>query len=113
MILTDHAKIRRSQRGITKGEIAMAKAYGKCYYKQGLKFYVMRKVDMPDTLPAHDIKRLNGVTVVTGHDDVIITVYKNPNAPKCIKRKQKRKSNRRQYHRKSPMVPKEREALRL
>jgi len=90
---TDHARKRMSQRGITRELIQQALDYGHVYHKQGYRFYVMRRKDVPKMWNPKHQDRLRNIAVVVkpvGDDTyTIITVYRSNEAPKHIRRKPK------------------------
>jgi hypothetical protein len=87
--LTDHAIIRSAQRGISSDQIALALDYGDVTYLQGFRFITLRGKDIPPWVDPHALGRAKNIVVVTPSDtpDLVVTVYKNKNAPKRIKRK--------------------------
>lgn len=87
--LTDHARIRSAQRGISQDQIALALDYGDVTHLQGFRFITLRAKDVPPWVDPHALGRAKNIVVVTPHDTpgLVVTVYKNKNAPKRIKRK--------------------------
>ena len=87
--LTDHAAIRCAQRGITDSQIALALDYGTVTHLQGFRFVNLRGKDIPPWVDPHALGRAKNIVVVTPHDapTVVVTVYKNKNAPRRIRRK--------------------------
>lgn len=90
--LTDHAIIRSAQRGITQDQIALALDYGVVTHLQGFRFITLRGKDIPPWVDPHALGRAKNIVVVTPHNTpgLVVTVYKNKNAPKRIKRKSRR-----------------------
>ncbi|MFU8861974.1 MAG: DUF4258 domain-containing protein [Cyclonatronaceae bacterium] len=87
--LTTHAARRCDQRGINRADINIVLQFGVLIHRQGLCFYVLRNKDIPATVNAHRRGRIKNLVVVTPIDDpdTIITVYRNADAVKHIKRK--------------------------
>lgn len=91
MKFTAHAIKRVNMRRINKEMIDMALKYGVKIYNAGAKFVFVRKKDIPDDLPAEIAEKIEGIVLVLNPvDNTIITVYKNRNELKRIKRKVKR-----------------------
>lgn len=88
--ITDHARVRMSQRGIGADQLQLAIRYGKKIYRQGMVFHVMRDKDIPDMLPPGKRSRLKRLVVITSGDDgAVITVYRSAGALKNIRCKPK------------------------
>lgn len=89
--MTNHAKIRASQRGIADYIITRMVLDGEVIKKQGLRYFYMTK----KTLKYFDLKlqdKLRNLVVILTTDDAVLTCYKNANAIKNIKLKPKRLS---------------------
>ncbi len=91
MKFTTHAIKRVNMRRINKEMIDIALKYGVKVYNAGAKFVFVRKKDIPDDLPAEIAEKIEGIVLVLNPvDNTIITVYKNRNGLREIKRKIKR-----------------------
>ncbi|MCS7230449.1 MAG: hypothetical protein RMJ81_10020 [Candidatus Kryptonium sp.] len=91
MKFTHHALKRIGMRRIEQNLIEIALRCGVSIYSAGAKFVFVRRKDIPDDLPAEMAEKINGLVLVLNPiDDTVITVYKNKNALKEIKRKLKR-----------------------
>lgn len=87
---TIHALKRAQSRGITPQMILDTIHFGQLIRKQGLRFYVMLKKNIPIESNKQYLDKLMNVTVVLSEDDQLITVYRNSVSIKKIKRKSKR-----------------------
>ncbi len=89
LILSQHAQKRCAQRGINPDHLPYAVRYGKCLRRQGFQFFFLRGKDIPSTVPPHTRGRIKNLCVVTrtSMPDLVVTVYRNPDALKNIKRK--------------------------
>lgn len=87
---TIHALKRAQSRGITPQMILDTIHFGQLIRKQGLRFYVMLKKNIPIESNKQYVDKLMNVTVVLSKDDQLITVYRNSVSIKKIKRKSKR-----------------------
>lgn len=87
-----HALIRMAQRGISSQEIEYVCEHGRCFHRAGSVHYFLGKKDIPrdDQINA-DIRKLEGTTVLLDREtrSVVLTVYRNKQAPKKIRRKEK------------------------
>ena len=99
MNISKHAENRAMCRGINSEQISMCIDYGDTYYKTGAIFFFMSKkclVKLKNIYGSY-LSKLDGIVVLaknTINGLEIITVYKNKDACKMIKKKQK-KTNRR------------------
>jgi len=92
---TSHALRRINQRRISDEMIELALKYGCVLYNGGAKFIFVRKKDIPEDMPRSIAERVEGIVIVMNPiDGTILTVYKNKNALKEIKRKLKRYEGR-------------------
>ena len=89
LILTQHAQKRCAQRGIDPDNLIYAIRNGKRIRKQGYLFYFLRSKDIPPTVPPHKRGRIKNLVVITrtSMPDLVVTVYRNPEALKLIKKK--------------------------
>ena len=91
MKLTNHALKRINQRGISNRELELALEFGCIIHNAGAKFVFVRKKDIPKDLPGSIAEKIEGIVIVMNpFDGTILTVYKNRNALKNIKRKIRR-----------------------
>ena len=91
MKLTNHALKRINQRKISNKELELALKFGCVIYNAGAKFVFVRKKDIPEDLPGSIAEKIEGIVIVMNpFDGTIVTVYKNKNGLKDIKRKIKR-----------------------
>ncbi|PIQ24053.1 hypothetical protein COW36_05910 [bacterium (Candidatus Blackallbacteria) CG17_big_fil_post_rev_8_21_14_2_50_48_46] len=81
---TRHATARLVQRGIKLADVEFTMRHGKKIYKQGLVFYVM--IDKIARLRGESVRHL---VVLASHEGNVVTVYKEKNALKKIKRASK------------------------
>ncbi len=96
IIYTDHAQVRKSQRGIEDDAILLTLTHGKKYYRTGVIFYFL---DNKSICQLRDDGAIvpdfyEGTTLITKNDRfkniIITTVYRNKYAIKDIKKKKKR-----------------------
>jgi hypothetical protein len=91
MKFTNHALIRMNQRKISDKMLKLALRYGCVIYNAGAKFVFVRKKDVPEDLPKAVAEKIEGIVIVINPvDETIVTVYKNKDALREIKRKIKR-----------------------
>ena len=88
MQVTQHAQRRLAQRGVGSGAVDFTLRFGGVYHRTGIVFVVLRRVDIPDDL-RHDslVDKWVGTTVLLAPDGEVITVYKNPESPRDIRKK--------------------------
>ena len=84
-LLTNHARVRMSQRSISKYAIELAICICEPIYSKGAEFYFIGKKlveEFIDVIP--DIEKYEGVVVVINAkgDSVVLTTYKNKNFTK-------------------------------
>lgn len=88
-VFTAHAQQRMAQRGLTAADVYYVYDYGQCLHAAGAQHRVLRLVDIPAT----DVRtkaRLNGTVVTLDRaGDTVLTVYRNPYAPKHLRMKPK------------------------
>ncbi len=91
MKFTTHAQKRIQMRRVNEKLIGLALKYGVKIYNGGAKFVFVRKKDIPDDVDPEIAEKIEGLVLIMNPiDDTIITVYKNRNALKDIKKKVKR-----------------------
>lgn len=88
--LTNHARERSAHRAINDQMIHDTIEYGRMIRKQGLRYYVMTEKCIPEEMPAQYQERVKNTVVILTSDNAVMTVYKNEDALKHIKRKPKR-----------------------
>lgn len=89
--LTSHACTRAGQRSFSRAEIEYVLTHGRVIRRTGIRFYFLaaRDVPLPDRRSAW-VQRLVGATLlVDARGSDIITLYKNPDALRTIRRKSK------------------------
>ncbi len=90
-VLTNHAQARMQQRHFNQADLDYVKAHGRLLRRTGICFYFLAARDVPPAdrkLPW--TQRLIGITVLASADQAaIITLYKNPNALRDIRKKAK------------------------
>ena len=89
---SDHALRRMAQRGISEQEIHYVCQYGRCYHVAGSVYFFLGRKDIPDR-DRNDpsVQRLEGTTVLVDRSNtaVVVTVYRNRQASRQIRRKSK------------------------
>lgn len=92
-VLTDHAFLRMSQRNYNLRDVKYILTYGHVEHQTGIRFYFLGKKCVPTSdLRLPWVQRLIGTTLLLSSDQkVLITLYKNHNGLKEIKRKDKRR----------------------
>ncbi len=83
-VLTEHARLRMSQRGIRRGDLAEVLNLGCCRHTRGARYYFIgRKEVRRYACQGLDVRRLENLQVLLAPDsDDVITVYRNPRLPK-------------------------------
>ena len=89
--LSRHARRRGAQSNLSDRDIELVRRYGVLEHRTGVRFYFVGKREVeryrdvePRLAKLHDI-----VMIVSSDDFVVITVYRNHNALKDIRRKSK------------------------
>ena len=86
---TKHAKKRMAQRNISKSDIWVAMRYGQKLHRTGIIFFFLGKNDIPEIM-LKTLEGLEGITVLLDPNNTeVITVYRNRDALRNIKRKTK------------------------
>lgn len=83
--LTEHARLRMSQRGIRTADIGEVLRLGRCRHTRGARFFFVghREVER-EAQRGVDIRRLENLQVLlASRVDQVITVYRNPRLPRC------------------------------
>ena len=89
--LSRHARRRGAQSNLSDRDLDLVRRYGVLEHRTGVRFYFVGKREVeryrdvePRLAKLHDI-----VMIVSSDDFVVITVYRNHNALKDIRRKSK------------------------
>ena len=97
--ITNHARQRASQRGISLEQIELCISYGVRMNRTGMEFYCMTKKCLKKLKKATGayMDKLQDLIVMTTYEDdgvlAVVTVYKNHNGFKTIKKKRKYNKN--------------------
>ncbi len=99
ILTTKHGSVRLQQRGISIDDIQFVVENSKPIYKQGFRFYSLKKLNH---FCDNEIKRsqlINLIVLVKEKEQnmVLITAYKNEKGLKKIKKKSKRLVKRKEY----------------
>ena len=91
LILTGHAHQRTGQRHIRREDILYVCQYGRKIHRTGACFFFLGEKDVP---PGHNTHHLIGTVVLTKPGEtpgnlLIVTIYKNKEALRTIKKKLK------------------------
>ncbi len=95
--ISNHARQRASQRGISFEQIELCISYGERINRTGMEFYCMTKKCLKKLKKATGayMDRLQDIIVMTNYKDngalAVVTVYKNQNGFQTVKKKQKRR----------------------
>jgi len=83
-VLTDHASLRMSQRGIRRDQLAAVLRFGRCRHARGARFYfVGRKEVRRYARSGLDLRPLENLQVLMApRSDAVITVYRNARLPR-------------------------------
>ena len=85
-----HAMERVAKRNLSVAEIDYALKYGQRIHRTGIVFYFLGERDIPkDDRRNSNIVRLVGLTLLVSQDRELITVYRNRDGLRAIKRKSK------------------------
>lgn len=84
-----HARSRAHQRGLSDDEIGFVLAFGRRLHRTGIRFVFLGQRDIPAAY-RRSHGHLAGATVLVSHEGLVLTVYKNPDAIRVIKKKEKR-----------------------
>jgi hypothetical protein len=88
--ITRHSLERCAQRNVDPGSLAFIKRYGQKLHRTGIVFYFLGRRDIPEHQRIDDrYAKLEGATVLEALDGGTITVYRNRNGLKNIKKKRK------------------------
>lgn len=90
MKMSHHAQKRKDRRWITDKAIAIALKHGIRIHRAGALFIFLRKKDLPKSISSSYASKLEGITIlIDSKSKEIITVYKNKEGLRDIKRKLK------------------------
>ncbi len=83
-VLTDHASLRMSQRGIRRDQLAAVLRFGRCCHTRGARFFVVgRKEVQRYARQGLDLRPIENLQVLMApHGDSVITVYRNSRLPR-------------------------------
>lgn len=83
-MLTDHASLRMSQRGIRRDQLAAVLRFGRCRHARGGRFFfVGRKEVRRYAGQGLDLRPLENLQVLMApRSDSVITVYRNARPPR-------------------------------
>jgi hypothetical protein len=83
-VLTAHARLRMSQRGIRQTDIGTVLRLGRCRHARGARFYFIgRKEVQRYAGKGMDLRSVENLHVLLDpHQDQIITVYRNARLPR-------------------------------
>ncbi|NEV62319.1 DUF4258 domain-containing protein [Thiorhodococcus mannitoliphagus] len=83
-VLTDHASLRMSQRGIRRDQLAAVLRFGRCRHTRGARyFFVGRKEIRRYAGQGLDLRPLENLQVLMApRSDAVITVYRNARPPR-------------------------------
>jgi hypothetical protein len=91
--LSTHARQRASQRGLNPQELHFVLTFGRRIFRTGIRFIFLGARDIPNGFQ-RAFGHLTGATLLVSGDGIVLTVYKNPNGLRVIKKKSKnRRSN--------------------
>lgn len=95
---TQHAQKRMAQRNITLADIHFVFEHGQRFHRAGAIFFFLRGRDIPKEVRT-ELGRLEGTTVVLSREKPrIITVYRNRQGLRQLKRKIERDNRSEQVH---------------
>ncbi len=76
--LTNHARLRVAQRGISAAAIDATLAWGRCFRSRGVEVYRLDRRSVCEALArGADVARYEGTHVVVGRGGVVVTTYRN------------------------------------
>ncbi len=84
-VLTEHARLRMSQRGIRRSDLAEVLNLGCCRHTRGARYYFIgRKEVSRYARQGLDVRRLENLQVLLApNSDDVITAYRNARLPRC------------------------------
>ena len=89
--LSKHAKQRGAQSNLSEQDVELVRRYGVLEHRTGVRFYFMRRREVERNRYAEPrLEKLHDIVMIVSSDDrMVITVYRNRNALKEIRRKSK------------------------
>lgn len=83
-VVTDHASLRMSQRGIRRDQLAAVLRFGRCRHARGARFFfVGRKEVRRYAHQGLDLRSIENLQVLMApQGDSVITVYRNARPPR-------------------------------
>jgi hypothetical protein len=83
-VLTEHAQLRMSQRGIRLGDLADVLHLGRCRHARGTRYYFIGCKEVRRyARQGLDVRGLENLQVLLApHSNDVITVYRNPRLPR-------------------------------
>lgn len=86
-----HGALRMAQRNLSGKDVDYIRSYGRCLHRAGAVFYFLARRDMPpqDLADASKVRLEGSVAVLDKEEKEVITVYRNRQAWKKIRRKAK------------------------
>lgn len=88
--ITLHARLRCAQRNVNRDTIAFVEWHGRKIHRTGATFYFLGRRNIPEHLRDDDrYAKLEGTVLLAGPDGGFITVYRNRQALKAIRKKLK------------------------
>lgn len=89
-VSTNHGRVRMLSRNISRADLDDLTTYGVTYHRHGLVFYVLGRRQVPSARAAEFERRhLVGLVGIFA-DGVLVTTYKNADAPRRVRRRSKR-----------------------
>ena len=88
--LSRHARHRGAQSNVCERDLELVRLYGVLEHRTGVRFYFVRKQEVERYRSAEPrLAKLHSIVMIVADDDTVITVYRNRNALKDIRRKSK------------------------
>jgi hypothetical protein len=89
---TEHAHKRCAQRNLDAEALELVRRYGRRLHRTGAVFYFLGRRDLPEELLRDDrYARLEGTTLLFSLEGELITAYRNREALRQIRKKEKRR----------------------
>lgn len=87
--ITEHGQLRCAHRGIAPEQLDLVVRHGRCFHAAGMTFFFFGKREMRRwrELLGELTQRLSGLVVVVSPNGSVVTVYRNSDAPRHIKKK--------------------------
>ena len=88
--ISRHAQHRGAQSNLRADDLDLVRRYGVLERRTGVRFYFVRKRDVERFGSVEPrLRRLHGIVMVLSNDNTVITVYRNRQALRDIRRKSK------------------------